>query len=115
MANLPLLGEQDFGTIQTWKKKGLEAGTLIVPDYTFFIDVEPVLSTQRKNRELVTYGPKEWIRKDFLTYMRQYYVNLTNNADENCIIIDGRATIEDITATVLTTINFNSKDLYEKK
>ena len=110
-----VFGEREFSMVQDWKEKALETKTLTVPDYTFFIDVDPVLSTQRKNRELVNYGTKAWIRNDFLISMRQYYVNLTNDTTENCILIDGRATIEDMIATILNVINFNSKDLYEKK
>lgn len=102
-------GGHSFNDVNEWKNKGLQSGVLIRPDYTFFIDVEPELSTSRKNRKLVKSGMKAWIREDFLTHMRNYYLSLAQSTDENCILIDGHVTIEQVIAIVLNTLKFDEK------
>ena len=105
-----IYSEQTFPAIETWKNKCLQNGDLIVPDYTFFIDIKPRLSTNRKNRILVTYGSNTWARKDFLASMREYYLDLVHNPAENCTLVDGCATIEQIVAVILSTIKFNTEE-----
>ena len=108
--------DKKYNTVQSWKQKKLEAGALIVPDYTFFIDISPAMSGQRKNRKIINHGSNEWVRDDFLYQMRRYYMNLiTHDKNENCILIDGRGTIEEVIRTILNTINFRPKDLDGKK
>lgn len=103
-------GEDIYPTIQAWKQRCIERGTLITPDYTFFIDVDPELSVRRKERQLVTNGDKPWIRKDFLEHMRDYYLNLSSSSSEQCILIDGQVTIEEIIRKILTTIKYSGQE-----
>lgn len=96
--------ESRFQAVKMWANDSLKGGTLIVPDYTFYIDVPFDLSLKRKKRTATTDFSDPWTNKEFLHSMREYYLNLFQSTTENVIFIDGQKSFDDIEAEIRNTI-----------
>lgn len=96
--------EDRFQDVKTWVDDSLKNSTLIVPDYTFYVDVPFDLSLKRKERTATTDFSDPWTNREFLHSMRDYYLNLFQSATENVIFIDGQKNLDDIEAEIINII-----------
>lgn len=96
--------EDRFQDVKTWADDSLKNNTLLVPDYTFYIDVPFDLSLKRKGRAATADFIDPWTNREFLCSMREYYLNLFQSTTENVIFIDGQKNLDDIEAEIRNTI-----------
>lgn len=97
-------GENCYQQVEVWVDESIRSHKLIVPDYTFYIDIPSDLSLKRKKRITTIDTSDPWTNREFLCYMRNYYLDLFQSAIENVIFIDGKESLDNVGAEIMNII-----------
>lgn len=97
--------EHKLPLVREWYEGAYKRGTLLTPDLTIFIDIQPSTSFSRKGRKSDNDGKNPWLREDFLGLMRQYYTELMNSGKENMLCINGEAEYRKVEDDILKAVS----------
>ena len=91
-----LLGVSEVEAVSLFATDGLQA------DLNIFIDVDEATAQERLNRSL---DRIELAGKDFHSQVAETYRKIATNDPEHWVVIDGNATVDEVTEEIMAVIN----------
>ena len=91
----------DMDFIMDFHKKLVDAGYVMKPGITFFIDVPAEVAIERiEKREKEKAKVEIFERFEFLEKLRQNYLGLKESLGDNIVVIDGTGSVEEVFSRV---------------